>query len=115
LGFCEKGAECTDRHVRECPEFDKDGVCNDPKCKLPHIERAGRRRAAAAAAVHSEESTNKEDADDMSESTSEDEENDDDEVAGSDVDSDTLSEYDFLQHHEQHEPDTALQQDFISF
>jgi len=39
--------------VHECPEFDEKGVCTDKKCKLPHIERAGRRRMAAAAAAAS--------------------------------------------------------------
>lgn len=50
-GYCEKGGDCTERHVHECPEFDEKGVCTDKKCKLPHIERAGRRRMAAAAAA----------------------------------------------------------------
>ncbi|KAF8426308.1 hypothetical protein EV426DRAFT_632115 [Tirmania nivea] len=52
-GYCEKGGDCTERHVHECPEFDEKGVCTDKKCKLPHIERAGRRRMAAAAAAAS--------------------------------------------------------------
>ena len=39
--------------MHECPEFDEKGVCTDKKCKLPHIERAGRRRMAAAAAAAS--------------------------------------------------------------
>lgn len=52
-GYCEQGGDCTERHVHECPEFDEKGVCTDQKCKLPHIERAGRRRMAAAAAAAS--------------------------------------------------------------
>ncbi|KAF4455460.1 hypothetical protein F53441_2250 [Fusarium austroafricanum] len=39
-GYCEKGAECTDRHVFECPDFSNTGRCKVKGCKLPHRERA---------------------------------------------------------------------------
>ncbi|KAL6869745.1 hypothetical protein ACO1O0_001074 [Amphichorda felina] len=39
-GYCEKGAECTERHVFECPDFSNTGRCNVKGCKLPHRERA---------------------------------------------------------------------------
>ncbi|EWY93737.1 hypothetical protein FOYG_06798 [Fusarium oxysporum NRRL 32931] len=39
-GYCEMGAECTDRHVFECPDFSNTGRCKVKGCKLPHRERA---------------------------------------------------------------------------
>ncbi|KAF4992582.1 hypothetical protein FGRMN_7067 [Fusarium graminum] len=39
-GYCEKGAECTERHVFECPDFSNTGRCKVKGCKLPHRERA---------------------------------------------------------------------------
>lgn len=49
LGFCERGAECQERHVSECPDYTNTGVCRNKKCRLPHIDRAGALRKAAAA------------------------------------------------------------------
>ncbi|KAF9776978.1 hypothetical protein IL306_004763 [Fusarium sp. DS 682] len=39
-GYCEMGAECTNRHVFECPDFSNTGRCKVKGCKLPHRERA---------------------------------------------------------------------------
>ncbi|TQV97218.1 CCCH zinc finger protein [Cordyceps javanica] len=39
-GYCEKGAECTERHVFECPAFSNTGICKTKGCKLLHRERA---------------------------------------------------------------------------
>jgi hypothetical protein len=39
-GYCEKGADCTERHVFECPDFSNTGRCKVKGCKLPHRERA---------------------------------------------------------------------------
>ncbi|KAM0305620.1 hypothetical protein HYE67_008444 [Fusarium culmorum] len=39
-GYCEKGADCTERHVFECPDFSNTGRCKIKGCKLPHRERA---------------------------------------------------------------------------
>ncbi|KOS16709.1 Zinc finger CCCH domain-containing protein [Escovopsis weberi] len=39
-GYCEKGAECAERHVFECPDFANTGVCKTRGCKLLHRERA---------------------------------------------------------------------------
>lgn len=39
-GFCEKGANCANRHVFECPDFANTGVCRNKRCKLQHRERA---------------------------------------------------------------------------
>ncbi|KAH9451009.1 hypothetical protein MJO29_009314 [Puccinia striiformis f. sp. tritici] len=37
LGWCSKGAQCTERHVRECPEFSSKGTCSNPGCRLRHM------------------------------------------------------------------------------
>ncbi|KAF7558330.1 hypothetical protein G7046_g5844 [Stylonectria norvegica] len=39
-GYCEKGADCTERHVFECPDFSNTGRCKTKGCKLLHRERA---------------------------------------------------------------------------
>jgi hypothetical protein len=44
LGYCEKGIDCEEAHIRECPDFATNGACKNPKCKLPHVIRANRRR-----------------------------------------------------------------------
>ncbi|CAG8721023.1 17398_t:CDS:2, partial [Acaulospora colombiana] len=44
LGYCEKGIDCEEAHIRECPDFATNGVCKNPKCKLPHVIRANRKR-----------------------------------------------------------------------
>ncbi|KAI5796643.1 hypothetical protein EDC01DRAFT_652237 [Geopyxis carbonaria] len=110
LGYCPNGADCTERHVHECPEFDQKSMCRNAKCKLPHIERAGRRRAAVA---NAEKNTIV--LDDQNDvkgpETSEDE---DDEVIESDVDSDTLEDYSFIRT-ERSNQDAAMQHDFIKF
>jgi len=39
-GFCPNGADCGQRHVIACPEFDRTGACSkDTKCPFPHIHR----------------------------------------------------------------------------
>jgi len=40
-GFCPNGADCSQRHVIACPQFDLTGSCSKPagKCALPHIPR----------------------------------------------------------------------------
>jgi hypothetical protein len=43
LGYCEKGIDCEEAHIRECPDFAETGSCKNPKCKLPHVIRANRK------------------------------------------------------------------------
>ncbi|CAK7564022.1 MAG: hypothetical protein SEPTF4163_001905 [Sporothrix epigloea] len=45
-GYCDRGADCTERHVFECPDFSNTGVCKIKGCKLPHRERASFMRRA---------------------------------------------------------------------
>lgn len=41
LGWCERGTECKERHVWECPDFSEKGTCKRKGCKLPHVIRKG--------------------------------------------------------------------------
>ncbi|PHH59018.1 hypothetical protein CDD81_3944 [Ophiocordyceps australis] len=76
LGYCEKGGECGERHVYECPEFSNTGRCRTKGCKLAHRERASVLRAHAKA-------------DEAMEDLSSDEEA----VDSDDVDSDEVAEF----------------------
>jgi hypothetical protein len=51
LGFCKKGLACLDRHEFECPEYSSKGVCSDPRCRLPHVDRASRAKQGNGAAA----------------------------------------------------------------
>lgn len=84
LGYCEKGAECEERHVHECPDYANEGVCNKKRCQLPHVDRAGQIRKAAAAAA------NKAEREDESDQSSEEEEFD--AIDDDDVDSDEFED-----------------------
>jgi hypothetical protein len=108
LGYCPKGAECTERHVYECPDYDEKGTCTNKKCKLPHIEHAGRKRAAAAAAASADK--RRESSNDNSNNESSDDEEEEGSY-GSDVDSDVLSDLDCAP--DDDENDGELLQDFI--
>lgn len=44
LGFCDKGIDCDKQHLKECPGFAENGVCNIKNCKLPHVIRANATR-----------------------------------------------------------------------
>lgn len=98
--------------MHECPEFDEKGTCSDPKCKLQHIERAGKKRAAAAAVAPS--ATEMSGSGDGVSSTSDDDE--DEEEFHSDVD----SEDEFLGQPQQQpfgaeNDDAMMQLDYIKF
>lgn len=49
IGYCDKGAVCTERHVSECPDYTNKGACRNTKCRLPHIDTAATLRKVAAA------------------------------------------------------------------
>lgn len=44
LGWCVKGLECSDRHVKECPEFTEKGTCSNSNCRLPHVINRGQKK-----------------------------------------------------------------------
>lgn len=98
-GYCDKGAQCPDRHVYECPDFSNTGACKVKGCKRPHIERASVLRKAG----------NRSSPEDMEDVSS-----DDDFAADSDdIDSDGVEE--FIGGDEVEDPRFSQQSDFISF
>lgn len=109
LGYCEKGAECHERHVHECPDYANTGTCNRKRCKLPHVDRAGQIRKNAANKAGSPE-------EDDEEADLSSEEEDYDAIDSDDVDSDELED-DPVELIEAG-PDTgeiSQQQDFVRF
>ncbi|EPS38545.1 hypothetical protein H072_7689 [Dactylellina haptotyla CBS 200.50] len=112
-GYCDKGAECLDKHIFECPDFDAKGVCNDKACKLPHIEHAGRRRAAAAAAAKAKPSG--EDSDVSSDEDDEEEEEEEEQFGSDDVDSDYFSDNEVILQTSDDSHEVSQQADFIRF
>lgn len=82
-GYCEKGAECPERHSLECPDFSNTGVCKTKGCKLLHRERASVLRKNTARDNQSDDAE--------MEDLSSDE--DGDSVDSHDVDSDEVEEF----------------------
>ncbi|GAA6061292.1 hypothetical protein JCM10212_004698 [Sporobolomyces blumeae] len=72
-GWCDKGAECDLRHVRECWRFSLEGKCDVVGCKEPHILRR----------VHTEEEEDEEEDED-----DEDEDADPDQAGAGETDGD---------------------------
>ncbi|KAJ5899966.1 hypothetical protein N7495_004710 [Penicillium taxi] len=85
IGYCDKGSECQESHVHECPDYANNGVCHKRRCKLPHVDRAGQIRKAAAAAAN--KALNEHNDSDPSS-----EEEDYDEIDSDDVESDSDDE-----------------------
>lgn len=50
LGYCDKGATCTESHQFECPDFANTGECSNERCQLPHVVHAARLRKARGSA-----------------------------------------------------------------
>jgi hypothetical protein len=40
LGYCDFGEDCQNRHVYECPDYSSTRKCDNPKCRLSHVDRA---------------------------------------------------------------------------
>ncbi|KAI1470419.1 uncharacterized protein F4812DRAFT_417460 [Daldinia caldariorum] len=98
-GYCEKGAQCPDRHVFECPDFSNTGVCKLKGCKRLHIERASVLRKANNRASSEETDVSSDD---------------DDAAADSDdIDSDEVEE--FIKNEGEEDLDFIQQKDFIGF
>lgn len=108
LGYCEKGAECEERHVHECPDYANTGVCHKKRCKLPHVDRAGQIRKAAAAAASKAESGEREDESDMSSG-----EEEYDAIDSDDVDSDEFDDMPEELIEGEDSGEMSQQQDFI--
>ncbi|ORX93742.1 hypothetical protein K493DRAFT_34613 [Basidiobolus meristosporus CBS 931.73] len=45
-GYCPNGKSCKERHVWECPDFSATGICENSKCKLPHVARGHKRNSS---------------------------------------------------------------------
>jgi len=102
-GYCDKGAECTERHVFECPDFSNTGTCNTKGCKLIHRDKASNIRKKVAAGEHLDDGGNSD--------LSSDEELD--EMDSDDVDSDDLE---FLGDDDGvADQDVPMQQDYVKF
>ncbi|CRG91657.1 Zinc finger CCCH domain-containing protein C337,12 [Talaromyces islandicus] len=89
LGYCEKGEQCPDRHVYECPDYANTGSCKKTKCTLPHVDRAGQIRKAAI--NKADKSASDEGDEDVSSDEEEHEEIDSDDVDSDELDSDDES------------------------
>lgn len=85
FGYCEKGAECTERHAFECPDFSNTGVCKTKGCKLLHRERASVLRKNGA--------TRDKDSDEDEEMVDVSSDDDGDSIDSDDVDSDAVEEF----------------------
>ncbi|KZL85203.1 ccch zinc finger protein, partial [Colletotrichum incanum] len=94
-GYCDKGDECEERHVFECPDFSNTGKCKNKGCKLLHRERASVLRKRT-------------DEDEMEDVSS-----DDESVDSDDVDSDEVEE--FITDGVGDDTDFKVQKDFVSF
>lgn len=75
-GYCGNGANCTERHVSECPDFSNTGTCKNKGCKLLHRDRASLLRART-----------------LENDTAVDISSDDEPADSADVDSDAVAEY----------------------
>ena len=84
IGYCNDGALCKNRHVKECPRYSSTGLCNKKHCKLPHID--------TVQTVRKRQASNVEDGNErLSEPESDSNVDDDDEVVeADDIDSDDL-------------------------
>ncbi|KAH9214449.1 hypothetical protein DL95DRAFT_365560 [Leptodontidium sp. 2 PMI_412] len=100
-GYCEKGSNCTERHVHECPDFSNTGTCTTEGCKLLHRHRASMMRSNNDPAKQSQ--------DYMIQDISSDEEG----MGSDDVDSDGLEEF-FGDEEGEIDEDIPTQQDFVS-
>jgi hypothetical protein len=104
LGYCSKGVSCQERHVFECPDYSETGKCDNPNCRLPHVDRAGQLRQQASEDATSNRSPQDTTSTDIpSEPPLED----------SDVDSDDLDE--LMLDSEDIDQTLSQQQDFVHF
>ena len=89
LGYCGDGANCSNRHVHECPDYANTGTCRKKRCDLPHVDRAGQIRRHAA------QSTDRRDGPQVIEANPNDISSDEDtdvDTDGEDVDSDDIAD-----------------------
>jgi hypothetical protein len=98
-GYCDKGLNCDERHVHECPDFSNTGKCTTKGCRLPHREKASIMRTNSA--------TTEDDSSDISS------DEDGEDIDSDDVDSDLDEE---IMGNTDGKPDLDfMQQDFVQF
>ncbi|KAI9651752.1 MAG: hypothetical protein M1829_002456 [Trizodia sp. TS-e1964] len=114
LGFCETGADCSERHVFECPDYAKTSNCANKKCSLPHIDRAGSKQNSSSSQI-AKFSPSKEPSiipnDSSSDISSDDE--DYEEIDSEDIDSDDLDEEIMVKAESVDGRNASYQQDYI--
>ncbi|KAG9627140.1 hypothetical protein KCU64_g18438, partial [Aureobasidium melanogenum] len=106
IGYCEKGADCTERHVFECPDYANTGVCRNKKCRLPHVDTAGNMRKAKSAEAKM---------DDAETSDLSSDEESYDEIDYDDVDSDNFSDNEVMGGTDERDHELSQQQDYVRF
>ena len=111
LGFCEKGAGCSERHVHECPKYSNTGACDNVKCGLPHVDRAGQIRKHTTDKTDAVLSASRSGGAEAEDVSSDDRDYDTSDHA--DVDSDVLEEPESVTAHEY--GGLSPQQDFVRF
>lgn len=92
LGYCSEGADCSNRHVHECPDYANTGTCRNKRCGLPHVDRAGQIRRHTAQSAESSSTSKSTSMADTNESDISSDEEDDADTDGEDVDSDDLAD-----------------------
>lgn len=100
-GYCEKGAQCAERHAHECPDFSNTGICKMKGCKLLHRHKASLMRSTGTGETGGDEESS-----DLSS-------DEDDEIDSDDVDSDELEE--FFGDEREMDTEVPMQQDFVRF
>lgn len=106
IGYCEKGADCTERHVFECPDYANTGICRNKKCRLPHVDTAGNMRKAKSAEAKM---------DDAETSDLSSDEESYDEIDYDDVDSDNFSDNEVMGGTDERDHELSQQQDYVRF
>ncbi|KAK6002518.1 hypothetical protein QM012_001268 [Aureobasidium pullulans] len=106
IGYCEKGADCAERHVFECPDYANTGVCRNKKCRLPHVDTAGNMRKAKSAEAKM---------DDAETSDLSSDEESYDEIDYDDVDSDNFSDNEVMGGTDERDHELSQQQDYVRF
>jgi hypothetical protein len=104
IGYCQKGAECTERHVFECPDYANTGICRNKKCRLPHVDTAGNMRKAKSAETKTDEAETSD--------LSSDEESYDG-IDYDDVDSDNFSDNEIMGGTVEGDHELSQQQDYV--
>lgn len=113
MGYCGNGADCSNRHVHECPDYANTGTCRKKKCDLPHVDRAGQIRKHAAQSVDAGAAVDDLKSSDANDSDLSSDEDDDADTDGDDVDSDDLEDETFVSVNDRGHQELAQQNDFV--